>query len=161
MCEPGTLYTRSTPSSRKASATASPACMGVRSTLIPDTAGGRLSRLAQRAQLPRDERLQHFVRAVSLRTGVLDPHVLAALEDLALAFPARRAVVLGELVGDLPRHVGVELALHDEERREAHLLAALEDLGRVALEDRLPRVEVHLALLHHVGPVRLHHVLVA
>src|SRR6478672_8160264 len=34
MCEPGTLYTFSTPSSRSASATASPACMALRSEIM-------------------------------------------------------------------------------------------------------------------------------
>src|SRR5262249_33035599 len=72
-----------------------------------------LCRLAQCAELPCDESLQDFVSAVGLRARLGDPLVLAALENLHLALTAGGAIQLAHFFRYLPRHVGVELALHD------------------------------------------------
>src|SRR5678809_931551 len=85
-------------------------CFG-RAGLVPSLARpAALGGLAQRCQLARDEGLEDFVRAGGLRARVVDPLVLAALEDFDFAFPAGGAVHLAHFLRDLPRHVGIELA---------------------------------------------------
>src|SRR5947208_3652905 len=95
------------------------------------------------------------MRAIGLRAGLGHPLVLAALEDMQLALAAGGAVGVGEFLLRRRQHVVVELALHDEKRAQRDLLAALEYFLRVALVDRLPRLEVGLARLDELRALHL------
>ena len=77
------------------------------------------------------------------------PFVLAALEDFELAVAAGGLVGRREFRLDGRKDVVVERALHDEQRHQADGLVAIEDLLRVALEDRLPRLEERRVVLDH------------
>ena len=63
---------------------------------------------------------------------------------LVLTVAAGGLVGRGELLLRGRQHVVVERALHDQQRHQRDLLAPLEDLLRIALVDRLPRLEERL-----------------
>src|SRR5437762_13890840 len=113
------------------------------------------------AQLLGDEALDHLLRRGGLRAGLGDPLVHAVLEDLERYIAAGRLERPDELLLRRRKHVVVERALHDEERPHADLLLALEDLQRIALVDRFPRIEEGLARLLQVLVRLAHRLLVA
>src|SRR5262252_7695131 len=123
-----------------------------------DLASSGLWAVPSPRQLTSDEGFDHLTGAFRLGARLGNPLVLAALEDGQLAYTASRAVRRRELLLDGGQHVVVESALHDEQRHQGHLLPVLEDLLRIALVDRLPRVEVDPVVLDHrvaLRPLRL------
>src|SRR5262245_25105215 len=109
-------------------------------------------------QLARDKLFGHLARLVGLRTRLSDPFVDGIFEQAIVALAAGGLVGLGELLLHWGQHVIVECALHDKERHQVDLFLALENLLRIALVDRLPRIEEHLVVFHHAlvaAPLRV------
>src|SRR5262245_58061684 len=145
-----TIQSAMAPRMRRPACTASVAMSGPSSLMSM-----RLSLGGSGVQLTGDEGLDHLSSAVGLRARRGDPLVLAVLEDGQVAGAADGPIGRREFFLQRGQHVVVEGALHDQERHQADLLAALEDALGIALEDRLPRVEVDAAVLDHALALHL------
>src|SRR5690606_39116242 len=97
-------------------------------------------------QLAGDEGLDHGNGPICLRARMNDPAVIAAWEDLVVDLTASGPVRRNEALLDLRQDIVIQFPLQDEHRRQADRLTALKDALRIALEDGLPRVEIHLAV---------------